>query len=163
MFGGPEVSYHQTYSARDWSSILRTPYPTQNLQRKHRTDTQTELAFTLAKSHKTESLLNHTTTNQKEREQLEDRRNVGESSCNFGDGRDQRVQFLMFMMMLIMTIRNYHKYFSRLYCRDMVRAASHRSVIGETLIRSYVSPCEVYVGQNGGEHAFLSSISGFPT
>ena len=38
MFGGPEVSYHQTYSARDWLSILRTPYPTQNLQRKHRTD-----------------------------------------------------------------------------------------------------------------------------
>jgi len=40
MFGGPEVSYHQTYSVRDWSSILRTPYPTQNLQRKHRTDSQ---------------------------------------------------------------------------------------------------------------------------
>jgi len=39
MFGGPEVSYHQTYSARGWLSILRTPYPTQNLQRKHRTDT----------------------------------------------------------------------------------------------------------------------------
>jgi len=38
MFGGPEVSYHQTYSARDWLSILRTPYPNQNLQRKHRTD-----------------------------------------------------------------------------------------------------------------------------
>jgi len=37
MFGGPEVSYHQNYSARDWLSILRTPYPTQNLQRKHRT------------------------------------------------------------------------------------------------------------------------------
>jgi len=33
MFGGPEVSYHQTYSARDWLSILRTTYPTQNLQR----------------------------------------------------------------------------------------------------------------------------------
>jgi len=39
MFGGPEVSYHQTYSARDWLSILRTPYPTQILQRKHRTTT----------------------------------------------------------------------------------------------------------------------------
>jgi len=38
MFGGPEVSYQQTYSAGDWLSILRTPYPTQNLQRKHRTD-----------------------------------------------------------------------------------------------------------------------------
>jgi len=40
MFGGPEISYHQTYSARDWLSILRTAYPTQNLQRKHRTDSQ---------------------------------------------------------------------------------------------------------------------------
>jgi len=40
MFGGPEVGYHQTYSARDWLSILRTPYPNQNLQRKHRTVSQ---------------------------------------------------------------------------------------------------------------------------
>jgi len=40
MFGGPEVSYHQTYSARGWLSILRTPYQTQNLQRKYRTDPQ---------------------------------------------------------------------------------------------------------------------------
>jgi len=40
MFGGPEVRYHQTSSARDWLSILRTPYPTQNLQRKHRTGSQ---------------------------------------------------------------------------------------------------------------------------
>jgi hypothetical protein len=36
MFGVPEVSYHQTYSAKDWLSILRTPCPTQNLQKKHR-------------------------------------------------------------------------------------------------------------------------------
>jgi hypothetical protein len=34
MFGGPEVSYNQTHSARDWLSILRTPDTTQNLQRK---------------------------------------------------------------------------------------------------------------------------------
>jgi len=40
MFGEPEVSYHQTYSARVWLSILRTPCPTQNLLRKHRTDSQ---------------------------------------------------------------------------------------------------------------------------
>jgi len=33
---------------------------------------------------------------------LEDRRNVGESSCNSGDGTDQRVQSLMFMMMMMM-------------------------------------------------------------
>jgi len=47
------------------------------------------------------SLCNHTTTDHKEGEQLEDRRNVGQSSCNFGDGTDQRVQSLMFMMMII--------------------------------------------------------------
>ena len=57
---------------------------------------------TCKECHKTESLINHTTTNQKEREQLEDRRNGGESSCNFGDGTDQRVQSLMFMMMIMM-------------------------------------------------------------
>jgi hypothetical protein len=28
-------------------------------------------------------------------------KNVGESSCNFGDGTDQRVKSLMFMMMMI--------------------------------------------------------------
>ena len=41
MFGGPELGYHQTYSARVWLSIVRTPYPTQNPQRKQRTDLQT--------------------------------------------------------------------------------------------------------------------------
>jgi len=52
--------------------------------------------------HKTESLWNHTTTDHKEGEQLEDRKNVGKSSCNFGDETDQRVQSLMFMMMMMM-------------------------------------------------------------
>ena len=33
---------------------------------------------------------------------MEDRRNVGENSCNSGDGTDQRVQSLMFMMMIMM-------------------------------------------------------------
>jgi hypothetical protein len=51
-----------------------------------------ELASTLSKN---------TTTDYKEGEQLEDRRNVGGSSCNSGDGTDQRVQSLMFMMMMI--------------------------------------------------------------
>ena len=32
---------------------------------------------------------NHTTTDHKEGEQLEDRRNVGENNCNSGDGTDQ--------------------------------------------------------------------------
>jgi len=31
---------------------------------------------------------------------LEDRRNVGKSSCKSGDGTDHRVQSLMFMMMM---------------------------------------------------------------
>jgi len=35
---------------------------------------------------------------------LEDRRSVGASSCNSGDGTDQRVQSLMFMMMIMMMI-----------------------------------------------------------
>ena len=33
---------------------------------------------------------------------MEDRRNIGESSCNFGDGTDRSVQSLMFMMMMMM-------------------------------------------------------------
>jgi hypothetical protein len=33
---------------------------------------------------------------------LEDRRNVGESRCNFGDGRDRRVKSLMFILMMMM-------------------------------------------------------------
>ena len=52
----------------------------------------------LKECHKTESLWNHTTTDHKEGEQLEDRRSVGASSCNSGDGTGQRVQSLMFMM-----------------------------------------------------------------
>jgi hypothetical protein len=32
---------------------------------------------------------------------LEDLRNFGESSCNPGDGKDQRAQSFMFMMMII--------------------------------------------------------------
>jgi len=35
---------------------------------------------------------------------LEDRRNVGESSCNFGDGTDQRVQSLTFIIIIIIII-----------------------------------------------------------
>ena len=48
------------------------------------------------------SIDNITTTDHKAGEQLEDHRNVGESSCNFRDGTDQRVQSLMFMMMMMM-------------------------------------------------------------
>ena len=56
---------------------------------------------TCKECHKMESRWNHTTADHKEGERLEDRRNVGESNCKFGDGRDQRVQSLMFMMMMI--------------------------------------------------------------
>jgi len=33
--------------------------------------------------------------------QLQDRRNVGESSCNLGDGTNQRVQSSIFVMMMM--------------------------------------------------------------
>jgi len=52
-----------------------------------------------------ESLWNHTTTDHKEGEQLEDRKSVGASSCNSGDGTDQRIQSLMFMIMMM--IKNF--------------------------------------------------------
>ena len=55
--------------------------------------------YTCKECHQTESLWNRITTDHKEGEQLEDRRNVCESSSNSGDGTDQRVQSLMFMMM----------------------------------------------------------------
>jgi hypothetical protein len=58
--------------------------------------------YTCKEYHKAESLLNHITTDHKEEERLEDRRNVGESSCNCGDGTDQMVQSLTFMMMMMM-------------------------------------------------------------
>jgi hypothetical protein len=82
MFGDREISFHQTHSARDWLSILWTLSTTQNLQRKHRTDT---------------------TTAHKEREQLGDRRNDGESNCYSGDGTGQMAKPWMFMMMMMIT------------------------------------------------------------
>ena len=45
--------------------------------------------YTYKECHKTGSRWNHITTDNKEEEQLEDRRNVGENSCNSGDGTDQ--------------------------------------------------------------------------
>ena len=45
--------------------------------------------------HTTESLSKHATIIHKEREQPGDRRNVGESSCNSGDGTGQMAQPLM--------------------------------------------------------------------
>jgi hypothetical protein len=58
--------------------------------------------YTCKECHKTESLSNHFTTAHKEREQLGDRRNDGESNCNSGDGTGQMAQPWMFMMMKIL-------------------------------------------------------------
>jgi len=49
--------------------------------------------------------------------QLEDRRNVGESSCKSGDGTDQRVQSLMFMMMMTFVELQYIPYWYSQYKR----------------------------------------------
>jgi hypothetical protein len=61
-----------------------------------------ELVFTLARNATKPKSLDH------REEQMEDGRNVGENSCNYGDGTDQMGQSLMFMMMKL-------KYLS-LYC-----------------------------------------------
>jgi hypothetical protein len=54
-----------------------------------------ELASTLAKiATKPNRFKIITITDRKEGEQLDERRNVGGSSCNRGDGTDQRVQIL---------------------------------------------------------------------
>ena len=45
--------------------------------------------YTCKECHKTESSWNYTTTDHKEGEQLEERRNVRKNSCNSGDGTDQ--------------------------------------------------------------------------
>ena len=51
---------------------------------------------------------------------MEDRRNVGESSYNSGDGTDQRVQSLMFMMMM-MIIRALMIYTIQCYLDDRIK------------------------------------------
>jgi hypothetical protein len=58
--------------------------------------------YTCKEYHKTESLSNHTSTAHKEREQLGDQRNDGESNFNSGDGTGQIAQPWMFMMMMMM-------------------------------------------------------------
>ena len=60
--------------------------------------------YTCKECHTTESLSKHTTTIHKEREQSGDQRNVGENTCNSGDGTGQMAQPLMFMMMMIIII-----------------------------------------------------------
>jgi hypothetical protein len=58
--------------------------------------------YTGKECHKTESLQNHTATAYKEIERLGDRRNVGESSCNSGEGTGHMAQPLMFMIIIMM-------------------------------------------------------------
>jgi hypothetical protein len=82
---------------------LRTPWTTDWMNTRQYRWIQSELVFALAKNAtKTESLWNLFTTDHMEEEHLEDRRNVGENSCNSGDGTDQRVQSLMFMLVMMM-------------------------------------------------------------
>ena len=99
----PLAGYNHLWPQHKW---LHTPRITADYR--HTTQDrwiQTELAFNTCKEcHKTESLWNHTATDRKEGEQLEDRRSVGESSCNCGDGTDQRVQSLMFIIIIIIII-----------------------------------------------------------
>jgi hypothetical protein len=76
--------------------------------------------YSCKECHKTESLLNHTATTHKERERLGEQRNVGESSCNCGDGTGQMAQPLMFMMMMMM----FSKY-SNIKFHENPSSASH--------------------------------------
>ena len=60
--------------------------------------------FFIRKECHKQSLWNHTTTDHKEGEQLEDQRSFGASSCNSVDGTGQRVQSLIFMIMMMVVI-----------------------------------------------------------
>ena len=100
---------------------------------------------------------------------MEDRRSVGASSCNSGDGTDQRVQSLMFMMMMMMMTRLECKYLSnttlldgtdmyRIYYRKnnyMIRhltMAIFRLRNEKTLVSSYTRHMwAVYSGEVRGE------------
>jgi hypothetical protein len=104
--------------------------------------------YTFKECHKTESLRNHTTTAHKEREQLGDRRNAGENSCNSGDGTGQMAQHLMFMMMIfIWTL------FLQIGSA-MAQAVSSRSVN---------KPCGIRVAQCGSKIGVaFGTCFGFP-
>ena len=84
---------------------------------------------TCKECHKTESLWNDTATDRKEGAQLEDRRSVGESSCNCGDGTEQRVRSLVFMVKMMMMIS------SRLHIdRPVAKCVGH----GSTKVLNFV-------------------------
>jgi hypothetical protein len=65
-----------------------------------------ELASTLAKNDTKPNPFEIIPLDHKEGEQFEDRRIVGRSSCNSGDGTDQRVQSLMIMMMMMINVNS---------------------------------------------------------
>ena len=91
---------------------------------------------------KTESLRNHiTTTDHKEGEQLEDRRNVGDSICNFRDGTDQRVQSLIFMMMMMMMMINHTTVLELLNLRPALYILAQKAAILTTcrIIRTFLT------------------------
>ena len=73
---------------------------------------------------------NHTSADHKKGEKLEDRRNLEESSCNFGFGTYRGVQSLMFvmtmmmMMMMMLTIRDNLSVSSRTRIRKESRITS---------------------------------------
>jgi len=76
---------------------------------------------------------------------LEDRRNVGESSCNSGDGTDQRVQSLMFMMMMIVSMMHGSTNIKPLTCLSigLIRISEDTPVTGlQFLWHHKVSPAK---------------------
>ena len=95
--------------------------------------------YTCKECHKTESLSKHTTIIHKERVQSGDQRNIGESSCNSGDGTGQMAQPLIFMTMI---------YFNRitggmelLHTHSLMHPASERchrlSIVGGPFFQIY--------------------------
>ena len=100
--------------------------------------------------HKTESLWNHTTTEHKEGEQLEDRRSVGASSCNCGDGTDQRVQSLLFAMMMIfhiccvLTVHNTLHNFDNTQRDGLSQNEYLKTVMGKLRPTSQIRPPEMF-------------------
>jgi len=76
--------------------------------------------------HHVHNKLRHKT--HKEGEQLEDQRNVGESSCNSGDGTDKRVQSLMYMMMMIKLT----EFFNAMFVQGKVRIINQKFIIPKT-------------------------------
>ena len=69
---------------------------------------------------------------------MEDRRSVGESSCDCGDGTDQRVQSLMFMVMMMQKrgrmswSGHVARMGERRYSQDLVRKTEGKRLLERT-------------------------------